>query len=173
MKAAIAALKEFPRFNATLDPESEEIILKRYYHIGVAVATGRGLVVPVIRDVDCKNVTELAVELTGLAERARDGEVDREEMRGGSFTITNPGPLGGTEFTPIINYPQVAILGLARARLEPVVRGDLESHELEPRLLLPLGLAFDHRVNDGAEAARFVNTVMDALSDPETLLLST
>jgi pyruvate dehydrogenase E2 component (dihydrolipoamide acetyltransferase) len=173
LKAAIAGLKAFPRFNATLDLEHEEIILKRYYHIGVAVATERGLVVPVIRDVDCKTVKELALELTELAERARKGDVDREEMRGGSFTITNPGPIGGTSFTPIINYPQVAIMGLARARLEPVVQGDIDDYQIRPRLQVPLGLTFDHRVNDGAEAARFVNTVIDTLGDPEALLLST
>jgi pyruvate dehydrogenase E2 component (dihydrolipoamide acetyltransferase) len=173
MKAAIAGLKKFPRFNATLDLEREEIIIKHYYHIGVAVATERGLLVPVIRDVDCKTVLDLALELTELAERARQGDIDRAEMRGGSFTLTNPGALGGKSFTPIINYPQVAILGLAKASLEAVVSGDLDEYEIRPRLRLPLGLTFDHRVNDGAEAARFVNTVIDALGDPEDLLLTT
>ncbi|NIR44253.1 MAG: biotin/lipoyl-binding protein [Gemmatimonadetes bacterium] len=173
MKAAVGALKEFPRFNASLDVEAEEIILKSYYHIGMAVATERGLLVPVVREVDCKTVTELAVELKELGERARHGEVKREEMQGGTFTVTNPGPIGGTHFTPIINYPQVAILGLGQARLQPAIEGDLDDARVVPRLQLPIGLAFDHRVNDGAEAARFVNAVSDALSDPESLLLTT
>jgi pyruvate dehydrogenase E2 component (dihydrolipoamide acetyltransferase) len=172
MQAVVAALKQFPRFNASLDPEAGEIVLKYYYHIGVAVDTDQGLIVPVVRDVDRKSLTELAVELTELVERVRQGKAQREEMLGGTFTITNPGPIGGTAFTPIINYPEVAILGLARARLEPVVEGDLTNFTIAPRLRLPLHLAFDHRVNDGADAARFVRTIINILSDPESFILN-
>lgn len=172
MQAVVAALKQFPRFNASVDPEAGEIILKQYYHIGVAVDTEQGLIVPVIRDVDRKSLTELAVELAELVERVRQGKGTREEMLGGTFTITNPGPIGGTAVSPIINYPEVAILGLARARIEPVVQGDLERFSIVPRLRLPLHLAFDHRVNDGADAARFVRTIIDILSDPESFILN-
>jgi pyruvate dehydrogenase E2 component (dihydrolipoamide acetyltransferase) len=172
MQAVVAALKQFPRFNASVDPEAGEIILKQYYHLGIAVDTEHGLIVPVVRDVDSKSLTELAAELTELAERTRQGKARREEMLGGTFTITNPGPIGGTAVTPIINYPEVAILGLAGARLEPVVQGDLEHFTIVPRLRLPLHLAFDHRVNDGADAARFVRTLIDILSDPESFILN-
>lgn len=172
MPAVVAALKQFPRFNATLDAETGEIVLKWYYHLGVAVDTEEGLIVPVIRDVERKSLTELAVELTEVVERVRQGKVTREELLGGTFTITNPGPLGGTGFTPLINYPEVAILGLARARLEPVVEGDLNNYTIVPRLRLPLHLTFDHRVNDGADAARFVRTMIDIVRDPESFLLN-
>jgi pyruvate dehydrogenase E2 component (dihydrolipoamide acetyltransferase) len=172
LKAAVAALRKYPSFNSTLDTESGEIILKRYYHVGVAVDTERGLIVPVIRDVDRKSITELAVELPELARRMREGKVDREEMAGGSFTITNIGPLGGTAFAPIVNYPQVAILGMARARLQPVVRGSADSFEVVPRLMLPLILGFDHRVVDGADAARFIGMIIEELQSPENLLLN-
>ncbi|HKJ76110.1 MAG TPA: dihydrolipoamide acetyltransferase family protein [Gammaproteobacteria bacterium] len=172
IKAVVAALKEFPRFNASLDPQSGELILKHYFHIGVAVATERGLMVPVVRDADRKSISELAVEMGRLADRARNGEVDREEMRGGTFSVTNPGPLGGTVFTPLVNYPEVAILGVGQARLEPVVEGDLEDYTIVPRLQLPLSFTFDHRVNDGADAARFVSSVIAKLADPDCLLLT-
>jgi pyruvate dehydrogenase E2 component (dihydrolipoamide acetyltransferase) len=171
LRAVVAALKAHPRFNSSLDTEAEEIIMKRYYHIGVAVDTDRGLMVPVIRDVDRKSILELSVELHSLAQRTRDGKVDREDMVGGTLTITNVGPLGGTGFTPIINYPQVAILGLAQAKLQPVVRGDEESYEIVPRLMLPLCLGFDHRVVDGADAARFLRLVIRALEEPEDFLM--
>jgi pyruvate dehydrogenase E2 component (dihydrolipoamide acetyltransferase) len=171
LQAAVAALKQFPRFNASLDPESGQIILKHYYHVGVAVDTERGLLVPVVRDVDRKSMAELAIELKELAARTRQGKLEREALQGGTFTITNPGSIGGTAATPIIHYPEVAILGLARARLEPVVQGDLDRFTLKPRLRLPLHLAFDHRVNDGADAARFVRTMIDLLGDPESLML--
>lgn len=171
MKAAVAALREHPRFNASLDPEAGEVVLKRYYHVGVAVDTDRGLLVPVVRDVDRKSVVELAVELTERIRRTREGEASPSEMRGGSFTVTNPGPIGGTAFTPIVNWPEVAILGMGRARLEPVARGDLDDAEIVPRLRLPLCLGFDHRVNDGADAARFVRAVAERLSDPDSFLL--
>jgi pyruvate dehydrogenase E2 component (dihydrolipoamide acetyltransferase) len=171
MKAAVAALKAFPRFNASLDPESGKVLLKRYHHLGVAVDSDRGLLVPVIRDVDRKSVSELAVELAELVQRTRDGEVSREELQGGTFTITNPGPIGGTGFTPIINHPEVAILGLARAAWEPTDVGDGETPRIEPRLRLPLCLAFDHRVADGAEAARFTKRIVDSLESGKRFLL--
>jgi pyruvate dehydrogenase E2 component (dihydrolipoamide acetyltransferase) len=172
LKAAVAGLKAFPRLNATLDPDTEEMIIKHYYHFGVAVDTDRGLVVPVVRDVDRKSITELAVELTELVGRAREGRIEREALAGGTFTLTNIGVLGGTGFTPIINYPQAAILGLAQARLEPVVRGDLNNYQIVPRLILPLVLGFDHRINDGADAARFLRLVIRVLENPEQLLLT-
>lgn len=171
LKAAVAALKAFPRFNASLDTDHEEIILKSYYHIGVAMDTDKGLIVPSIRDVDRKSIFELARELDHLIARAREGKVGREDMAGGTFTITNIGPLGGTGFTPIINYPQVAILGLARARHRPLVLGEGRDLRIVPRLMLPLILGFDHRVLDGADAARFLNLVIATLQDPEQLLM--
>lgn len=171
IKAAVAALKHFPRFNASLDQSGDNLVLKHYYHIGVAVDTDEGLLVPVIRDADRKDIVELAVELNALAERARAGKLELSEMRGSSFSITNPGMLGGTAFTPLINTPDAAILGLAQARLEPVVKGSPEEYTIEPRLMLPLCLAFDHRINDGADAARFALAIAEALSDPEELLL--
>lgn len=172
LKAAVAALKAFPRFNASLDAEHEEIILKNYYNIGVAVDTDRGLIVPSVRDVDRKSIVQLSRELNELIGRIREGKVDRDDVAGGTFTITNVGALGGTGFTPIINYPQVAILGLAKANYKPVVRGDENDFEIVPRLMLPLILTFDHRVLDGADAARFMNVVIDALQDPERLLMT-
>lgn len=171
LKAAVAALKEFPRFNASLDVTTEEIVLKRYYHIGVAVDTDRGLIVPIIRDVDRKNILDLAIDLKNVGERTREGKAGRDDLLGGSFTITNIGPLGGTAFSPIINFPQVAILGLAQARWQPVVRGEAERREVVPRLMLPLILAFDHRVNDGADAARFLNRLKEILEDPQKFIL--
>ena len=171
LKAAVAALKAFPRFNSSIDPAAGEIILKRYYHIGVAVDSDRGLIVPTIRDVERKNITELAVELKTLADRTRQGKIERADLEGASFTITNIGPLGGTTFTPIVNYPQVAILGMAQARLQPTVVGDLEHYRIVPRLKLPLILGFDHRVVDGADAARFLSLVIQALESPEKLLM--
>jgi pyruvate dehydrogenase E2 component (dihydrolipoamide acetyltransferase) len=172
MKAVVAALREHPRFNASLDPENEEIILKQYYHVGVAVDTDRGLLVPVIRDVDRKSITELSIELYEIVQRTRSGEATLDELRGGTFTITNIGILGGTAFFPIINFPEVAILGMARARWEPTVRRNEEGElETEPRYMLPLMVAFDHRVVDGADAARFVGVLKDALESPEHMLL--
>ncbi len=171
LRAAAAALKKFPRFNSSLDMESEEIIIKHYYNFGVAVDTERGLLVPVIRDVDRKSILDLAVELKQLAEKTRQGKASQEEMQGGTFTLTNIGPLGGTGFTPIINYPQVAILGMAQARLQPVVTGDRDNYETVPRLMLPLNITFDHRVCDGAEAARFLNLIIEGLENPEDLLM--
>jgi pyruvate dehydrogenase E2 component (dihydrolipoamide acetyltransferase) len=171
MRAAAAALKAYPRFNASLDVDLEEVVLKQFYHIGVAVDTGRGLIVPVVRDVDRKSITQLALELIDLVERCRAGKIERDELIGGTFTITNIGVLGGTGFTPIVNYPEVAILGMARAALQPVVRGDADNFEIVPRLMLPLVLGFDHRVVDGADAARFLGMIMDALGNPEKLMM--
>jgi len=172
LKAAVTALKEHPRFNASLDPESGEIVLKKYYHIGVAVDTDRGLLVPVIRNVDRKSITELSIELYELAQRTRENEIGLEELQGGTFTITNIGVLGGSAFFPIINFPEVAILGMARARWEPVVRRKADgTFETEPRYMLPLMISFDHRVVDGADAARFGNVIKEVLESPERLLL--
>src|SRR5213083_3424122 len=166
LKAAALALKEHPQFNASLDGAAGELILKRYYHLGVAVATERGLIVPVIRDVDRKPLVELQRELAALAQRVRAGKATLDDLRGGTFTITNIGALGGTGAVPIINYPEVAILGIARARQEPVVR----ESRIEARLLLPLSLTFDHRVADGADGARFASAIIRRLERPELLL---
>ncbi len=171
LKAAAAALKAFPRFNASLDAESGEIVLKHYCNIGVAVDTDRGLIVPVVRDVTCKSIRDLGIELRQLAEKTRQGKAERAEMTGGTFTVTNIGTLGGTAFIPIVNFPQVAILGMARARLQPVVKGSLDRYEIVPRLMLPLILGFDHRVVDGADAARFLGMVIKTLENPEELLM--
>jgi pyruvate dehydrogenase E2 component (dihydrolipoamide acetyltransferase) len=165
LKAAALALREHPQFNASLDAGAGELILKRYCHLGIAVATERGLIVPVIRDVDKKPVMELARELATLAQRVRDGKATLDDLRGGSFTITNIGALGGTGAIPIINYPEVAILGVARGREEPVVRGG----QIVPRTMLPLSLTFDHRVADGADGARFAQALIRRLEAPETL----
>lgn len=170
LKAAVAALKEFPRFNAHFDDEEQEVVIFERHNIGLAVDTDRGLLVPVVHNVESKSLTELAREAARLQERTRDGRLERNEMRGGSFTLTNPGPIGGTGFTPIINPPQVAILGTARASWEAtVVEGD-EGREVVPRKLLPLCLAFDHRVNDGADAARFVSRLVEMLESPDALV---
>ncbi len=167
LKAAVAALKRHPQFNASIDPVHGEVVLKHYYHLGVAVDTDRGLIVPVLRDVDRKSIWELAAQLGELAERARAGRVRVQELQGGTFTITNVGSLGGTGMVPLINYPEVAILGMARARQEPVVSGGA----VVPRLILPLSLTFDHRIADGADAARCVSDLVRDLEDPERLLL--
>jgi pyruvate dehydrogenase E2 component (dihydrolipoamide acetyltransferase) len=167
LKATAIALKEFPRFNSSLDSGAGQLIIKRYYHLGVAVDTDRGLLVPVLRDVDQKSVQELAQELADIAERTRQRHIQVEELRGGTFTITNLGGIGGTGFTPIINYPEVAILGLSRSRLQPVVR----DRQMVPRLLLPLSLSYDHRVIDGADAARFTRRLAELLENPLVMLL--
>ncbi|PPK50211.1 dihydrolipoamide acetyltransferase family protein [Marinobacter persicus] len=172
IKALVAALKQFPRFNTSLDTESDELIYKEYYDIGVAVATDAGLLVPVLREVDRKDVFELASELSGLADKAREGELKKQDMEGATFSLTNPGPIGATSFTPIINHPEVAILGMGSAELSPVATGHLDNYKIEARLRMPLCLAYDHRVNDGAEAAQFLKTIVDTLEDPETFMLS-
>jgi len=166
LKAAALALKDHPQFNASLDPAAGEMIVKGYYHLGIAVATDRGLIVPVIRDVDQKPVMELAKELASLAERVRAGKATLDDLRGGSFTITNIGALGGTGAIPIINYPEVAILGVARGREKAVVRAG----QIVPRMMLPLTLTFDHRIADGADGARFAAGIIRRLEAPERLL---
>ncbi len=171
MKAAATALKKYPRFNASLDTSSQEIVLKHYYHIGIAVDTEYGLVVPVIRDIDRKSIAELSVELKNMSERARAKQLTLEDTQGGTFTITNLGHIGGTGFTPIINYPEVAILGFGRAQMQPVVQEISDSYTVEPRLMLPIILSFDHRVLDGADAARFIRVIVEAFQDPDELLL--
>jgi pyruvate dehydrogenase E2 component (dihydrolipoamide acetyltransferase) len=167
LKAAALALRDHPRFNASLDAAAGELVLKRYYHLGVAVATDRGLIVPVIRDVDRKPVLEIARELAALAQRVREGRATLEDLRGGTFTVSNLGTLGGTGALPIINYPEVAILGVARAREEPVAR----EGRVVVRLMLPLTLTFDHRVADGVDGARFAADIVRRLEQPEQLLL--
>jgi len=162
LKVCAAALKVFPQFNATIDMEKEEIIYKQYISIGVAADTDRGLLVPVIRDVDKKNIVELAVELSQLSQKARDKKITLADMEGGTFTITNLGGIGGTAFTPIVNHPEVAILGLSRSRMEP----EWISGKFEPRLILPLSLSYDHRLIDGADAARFLRWVAEAFEQP-------
>jgi pyruvate dehydrogenase E2 component (dihydrolipoamide acetyltransferase) len=173
LKAAVSALKAYPFFNSSFDPISGEIILKNYYHLGVAVNSDEGLMVPVIRDVDRKSISELAIELVDIATRARERNLSIEELQGGTFTITNAGPMGGGYFSPIINYPEVAILGLGQARMRPVVRRNKDENlEIVPRLMMPVVLCFDHRVADGVDAIRFTRMVIEALEDPEELFLN-
>lgn len=167
MKASVAALKEFPQFNASLDAKGENLIIKKYYHIGIAVDTPDGLVVPVIRDVDRKGVFDLAAELGTVSNKARDKKLTPTDLQGGCFSISSLGGIGGTAFTPIVNAPEVAILGVSRARMQPVYRGDT----FVPRLMLPLSLSYDHRVIDGAQAARFTTYLGQILEDVRRLLL--
>jgi len=167
IKAAAIALRRFPRFNASLDEEREEIILKDYVHIGVAVDSERGLVVPVIRDADAKSLRQVAQEVAELADRVRSRQLKPDETSGGTFSVTNLGGLGTTYFTPIVTWPQVAVLGVGRARVEPVFRQD----SFVPRLILPLAVSYDHRLIDGADAARFLRWIAEALEQPLRLLL--
>jgi pyruvate dehydrogenase E2 component (dihydrolipoamide acetyltransferase) len=162
LKVCASALKVFPQFNASIDMEKEEIVYKQYINIGVAADTDRGLLVPVIRDVDKKNIVELAAELSQFSKKARDKKLTPEEMEGGTFTITNLGGIGGTAFTPIVNHPEVAILGLSRGRMEP----EWINGKFEPRLILPLSLSYDHRLIDGADAARFLRWIAEAFEQP-------
>jgi pyruvate dehydrogenase E2 component (dihydrolipoamide acetyltransferase) len=162
LKMIASALKNFPQFNSSIDTVKKEVIYKKYYHIGVAVDTDRGLLVPVIRDVDRKNILQLSAELTQVAEKARNRKLSLEEMQGGTFTITNLGGIGGTAFSPIVNYPEVAILGVSRASIEPV----FSNGQFQPRTMLPLSLSYDHRIIDGADAARFLRWVCEAVQDP-------
>ncbi|MGH9350886.1 MAG: 2-oxo acid dehydrogenase subunit E2, partial [Terriglobia bacterium] len=167
LKVAAAALQLFPQFAASVDAARNEIIYKKYCHIGVAVDTDRGLLVPVVRDVVRKNIAQLSAELSQLADKARNKKLGLEEMEGGVFTITNLGGIGGTYFSPIVNYPEVAILGLSRSQMEPVyVNG-----QFAPRLMLPLSLSYDHRLIDGADAARFLRWVAEAIEQPFLLSL--
>ena len=166
MKAVVTTLKAFPRFNSSYDAATGEVVLKRYYHIGVAVDTENGLMVPVIRNVDSKSVLQLAAEIGDLAQRARERKLTLADMQGGAFTITNLGGIGGTYFTPIVNYPEVAILGMSRTSQQMVVIDG----KPEVRLMLPLSLSYDHRVINGADAARFIVKLSGLLSDPFQLL---
>lgn len=176
VKVVAAALKVFPQFNTSIDLAADEIVYKKYINIGVAVDTDRGLLVPVIREADAKNIVELSVELSQLAEKARSRKITLDEMQGGSFSISNLGGIGGTAFTPIVNLPEVAILGIARARWEPVwhggaVAGESSAGDFAARLMLPLSLSYDHRVIDGADGARFLRWVAEALEQPFLLAL--
>ncbi len=167
LKASAAALREFPTFNSSVSSAGDSLVLKRYWHIGVAVDTPEGLVVPVLRDVDRKGVTELSKELAALSQKARDGKLTPADMSGGTFTISSLGGIGGTSFTPIVNAPEVAILGVVRSKMAPVWDGQ----EFRPRLMLPLAVSYDHRVIDGALAARFLRHLGQSLEDIRRLVL--
>ncbi|QRN53143.1 dihydrolipoyllysine-residue acetyltransferase [Dyella caseinilytica] len=167
IKAVVAALKKFPTFNASLDESGEKLILKKYFHVGIAVDTPDGLVVPVIRDCDKKGLLDLATELGEISKKAREKKLGPNDMSGGCFSISSLGGIGGTAFTPIVNAPEVAILGVSKAQTKPVWNGK----EFAPRLILPLSLSYDHRVIDGALAARFASFLANQLSDIRRLLL--
>ena len=167
VKVLATAVKQFPQFNSSLDPESQEIVLKKYVNIGVAVDTDRGLLVPVVRNADQKNILQIAIEVHQAAEKARSKKLTLEEMSGGGMSISNLGGIGGTYFTPIVNWPEVAILGVSRGIIEPVWR----NNNFEPRQLLPLSLSYDHRVIDGADAMRFLRWVVEAIEQPFVLSL--
>ena len=167
VKVVAEALKRFPKFNASLDMEAKEVLFKEYYHVGIAVDTPNGLLVPVIRDADRKSLTEICVEMPEIAQKARDRKLSIDDMQGGTFTITNLGGIGGTSFTPIINGPEVSILGVSRSRIEPVhING-----QFSPRVMMPLSLSYDHRLIDGAEAARFARWIAEAIEQPWILFL--
>lgn len=167
MKASVAALKKFPDFNASLDVSGENLVLKQYFHIGFAADTPNGLVVPVVRDCDTKGVMEIAMETGELAAKAREGKLGPAQMSGGCFSISSLGGIGGTRFTPIVNAPEVAILGVSRAAMQPVWNGE----KFKPRLMLPLSLSYDHRVIDGAAAARFATYLAQVMADMRRVLL--
>ncbi len=167
LKVVALALKRFPQFNASLDLAAAELVLKKYVHVGVAVDTPKGLVVPVVRDADRKSIVALAAELTAIAGKARDGKITADDLQGGTFTISNLGGIGGSYFTPIVNHPEVAILGVGRGAYEPVYNGS----DFEPRLMLPLSLSYDHRVIDGADGARFIRWIAEALQHPLLTLM--
>jgi pyruvate dehydrogenase E2 component (dihydrolipoamide acetyltransferase) len=166
-KIVAAALKKFPQFNASIDQATDSIIYKKYVHIGIAVDTEHGLLVPVVRHADQKNILTLAVEIQQLAEKAKARKLSLEEMSGGSMSITNLGGIGGTAFTPIVNWPEVAILGISRGSVEAVFKDG----EIQPRQMLPLSLSYDHRVIDGADAIRFLRWVVEAIEQPFTVML--
>ena len=168
VKIMVEALKKFPQFNSSIDMKKKEIIYKNYFNIGVAVDTEFGLIVPVIKNSDKKSLTEISIEMNSLAEKARNKKIGLDDLQGGSFTISNLGGIGGTYFTPIVNSPEVAILGVSRGNLEPVWNG---YGVFEPRLMLPLSLSYDHRIIDGADAIRFLRFVVEALEQPIKLLL--
>ncbi|WBL21972.1 2-oxo acid dehydrogenase subunit E2 [Zunongwangia sp. HRR-M8] len=166
-KIVASALVRFPKFNASIDMENQEMILKNYVNIGIAVATEKGLLVPVIKDADKKSIIEIAAELTNIAEKARDGKLSKEDMEGANFSISNLGGIGGTNFTPIVPAPQSGILGISRSAKKPVYIDD----EFKPREILPLSLSYDHRLIDGADGAAFINWITQALEDPYKALL--
>jgi len=173
LKAVATALKTFPEFNATLDLANQEIIIKHYFNIGIAVDTEHGLVVPVIRDVDRKSIKDLSVEIHEAIVKARERKLSRDELVGGSFTITNAGAIGGSHFSAIINHPEIAILGMGQARMQPSVITDEDgNHEIVPRLMMPIVLCFDHRVADGADAIRFLQVIIKSLQDPDELFIN-
>jgi pyruvate dehydrogenase E2 component (dihydrolipoamide acetyltransferase) len=167
IKASVSALKKFPAFNASLDANGENLILKHYYHIGFAADTPNGLVVPVVKNADKKGVAEIAKEMGELSAQARDGKLKPADMQGASFTISSLGGIGGTKFTPIINAPEVAILGLSKSTIQPVWDGK----QFAPRLIMPLSLSYDHRVIDGAMGARFIVYLGEVLADMRKTLL--
>lgn len=167
IKAVASGLKKYPQFNSSLDETTSEIVFKHFFNIGVAVATERGLIVPVIRNVDQKNLIEISVELAEIAAKTREGKIEVDKLQGGTFTITNIGPIGGTGCCPMVNFPEVAIMGMAKSAEKPVVRNG----QIVVRNILPLSLSFDHRVGDGAEAAMFLRHVAACLEDPFQLLL--
>ena len=167
IKAAVVALKHYPTFNASLTPDGESLVMKQYFHIGVAVDTPLGLVVPVVRDADKKGLLEIARELGVVSARMRDGKINPADLQGGCFSISSLGGIGGTFFTPIINAPEVAILGVGKAAMRPVWDGK----QFVPRLMLPLSLSYDHRVIDGAQGARFIAFLGSVLSDIRRLVL--
>jgi len=175
-------VRQFPQFNSSLDPQANEIIYKKYVNVGVAVDTDRGLLVPVVRNADQKNILQIAIEVHQAAEKARSKKLTLEEMSGGGMSISNLGGIGGTYFTPIVNWPEVAILGVSRGIIEPVWRPSTgaqggpsgvegRSNAFEPRQLLPLSLSYDHRVIDGADAMRFLRWVVEAIEQPFVLSL--
>jgi pyruvate dehydrogenase E2 component (dihydrolipoamide acetyltransferase) len=166
-KAVVVALRKFPEFNASLTSDGESLVLKKYFHLGVAVNTDQGLLVPVVRDVDQKGLFDIASEIQTLSEKARAGKLEPKEMQGGCFTISSLGSIGGTGFTPIVNAPEVAILGVSRARMQPVWTND----QFAPRLMLPFALSYDHRVIDGVAAVSFTRFLSDVLSDIRQILL--
>jgi len=168
IKAVAVALRKFPQFNASLDASGEKLIMKKYFHIGIAVDTPNGLVVPVIRDVLAKTIMEIAKEMSEISVKAREGKLSPNDMKGGCFSVSSLGGIGGTAFTPIINAPEVAILGVSRSKIKPEYN---EKGEVEPRLMLPLSLSYDHRVIDGADAARFIVYLSTVLSDLKKMLL--
>ena len=167
LKAVVAALREFPKVNSSLDPDGEQLVLKRYYHLGVAVDTEEGLMVPVVRDVDQKSIFELARELAEVSQQTRDRKLTPDRLRGASFTVSSLGGIGGTAFTPVVNAPEAAILGVSRSSMRPVWRDG----EFVPRLILPLSLSYDHRIIDGALAVRFTTYLCQVLADIRRLLL--
>ena len=167
MKAVVKALQEFPSFNASLSPDGQSIIKKKYYNIGIAVDTPNGLVVPVVKDVDKKGIYDLSRDLMEISAKARDGKLSPADMSGGCFTISSLGGIGGTQFTPIVNAPEVAIMGLSKAKMQPVWNGN----EFVPRLVMPFSVSYDHRAIDGAEGVRFTTTVGQYLTDLRQLIM--